>query len=227
MCSWDGALTGSDSESSQAEYRADLAARRVWRLTARPALCCQCGTTRSTTAHAARPGSADGDDRCIVIRKCETCAAKTPHAYLLTDGLIDADERQTYPALDDATEADLLELELAAARAAGIKVSDASSSGPILASVTQHLDDGEWAVFLDPDASSKRRRLGLQTALDAIKDARARKWFVAVPDPENKRPAVRFAVFADSPPDSWHHGPTTPPAGTMMDPDGHEPPAST
>ena len=52
MCSWDGTLIGSDNDGSYA-LRADLAARRVWRQPVRSALCCACGATRSTTAHAA------------------------------------------------------------------------------------------------------------------------------------------------------------------------------
>ena len=194
------------------------------RMTQRPALCCVCGTVRSTTAHARSLGLGDTRDRCLVTRKCDTCGTQTVHAYLLATGSADTDERQPYPALDDELEAELFHLEVDEARSAGVNVSDGSGSGPILASVTQHLDDGVWAVFLDPDASSRRRRLGLQIALRAIREARARTWYVAAPDPEHARPAVRFAVFADSPVELASRAGRAPDGSKIIDPDGSEPP---
>jgi hypothetical protein len=224
VCSWDGTPIEPEQQDYQAEYRAELAVRREQRLTKRPALCCVCGTIRLTSAHGGRLGNADGDDRCIVQRKCETCAIRTPHAYLLAHGTADCDEPHPYPDLDEATEAQLFELEVDEARAGGVKVSNATSSGPILVSVTQHLDDGEWAVFLDPEATARRRRFGLQTALRAIRDAKARKWFVVSPDPELDRPAVRFAVFADSQVEFSGARGSALASGTGVDPDGPEPP---
>ena len=188
-----------------ARYHADLASRQAWRLTQRPALCCECGTVRSTSANGAiRRGSAPKDaeadtSRCIVVRKCATCRTQTQHAYLLVNGRADFVEReQPYPILDEATEAHLLEVELSEARSDGIDVTDQPVSDRILVTVSQSLDDGAWTVQLNRGSASKRRRLGLRTALKAIRDARKQTWFVEVANPEHHMPAVRYAVFSET-----------------------------
>ena len=182
-------------------YRADLASRQAWRLTQRPALCCECGMVRSTTATGAlRRDVAGRPDqpvaaRCIVIRKCAACRTRTPHAYLLVNGRADHVElAQPYPTLDEATEAHLFEVERDEAESGGITVTD-QVSDRILVTVSQRLDDCVWTVHLNPDGASKRRRLGLRTAMRAIRDARDQTWFVEVADPVYDLPAVRFAVF--------------------------------
>jgi hypothetical protein len=213
MCSWDGRSTGAGEDEpedggSLDRYLMYVAERRAVRLAQRPALCCECGTARLTSAHGSRTTTPDGE-RCTVLRKCETCGVRTQHAYLLVPGRTDCAERdRPYPALDDATEEQLLELELDDARALGVLISDRSVSDRILVSVTQQLDDGVWAVCLDPETTARRRRLGLRTALEAIRDARKRRWYVVTPDADHARPAVRFAVFAEPDENSADHGDT-------------------
>jgi hypothetical protein len=217
MCSWDGTSIGPEHERSDAVRE---------EMTQRPALCCVCGTTRSTSARGAGL-DVEADDRCVVTRTCATCQARTPHAYLLLEGHADRNERERpYPMLDEATEAELFELEVGEARAEGIKVSDRPVANPILVSVMQYLDDGVWEVCLDPDASSRRRRLGLHTALAAIRNARARRWFVVVPDRGNLQRAVRFEVFGGALEDESVRPGSTLTRGTAVDPDGLEPPTS-
>ena len=200
-----GARGEPSAEDYLARYRADLANRQAWRVTQRPALCCECGTIRSTTANGAvrRPPADDTDDsepsRCIVVRKCLECRRKTPHAYLLVNGRADYVEReQPYPTLDEATETHLLEIELLEARTGGIRVTDQAVSERILVTVSQCLDDGTWTVQLNPSSAPKRLRRGLRTALKAIREAREQTWFVEVANPEHHTPAVRYAVFSET-----------------------------
>lgn len=171
------------------------------RLTQRPALCCECGTIRPTSAigSSTSVGRSDGEDASgtrIVMRRCATCRTQTQHAYLLVE---DRDDRPGPPPTptrsDQPAEAELLALETDAARRRGVKVLDRPVTDRLVA-VSQDLEDGTWAVSLDSRAPARRRRLGLRTALQVIDDEREHTWLVEPADPDQDQPATRFAIFA-------------------------------
>jgi hypothetical protein len=175
-------------------HRDWVAQSRATRLTQRPALCCDCGAIRLTTAHGAVVDVPDGH-RCLVTRKCDTCGTRTQHAYLMIDGKPDTDDRQPYPILDDATEASLLELEIEEARADGITVEELFIADQIAVNVTQYLDNGVWTILLNPQVDCKSRKLGLRAARAAIMQAGRHTWFVKPADPQGRCPPVRYALF--------------------------------
>ena len=89
----------------------------------------------------------------------------------------------------------MLALETDAARRLRVKVLDRPVSDRLV-TVSQDLEDGTWAVSLDPKATARRRRIGLRTALRAIREAREHTWHVEPADPDHDHPATRFAIFA-------------------------------
>lgn len=175
-------------------HRIWMGQARAARLTQRPALCCECGAVRLTSAHGAFVDVADGQ-RCLVRRKCDACVARTQHAYLMIDGELDGDDRQPYPVLDDATEARLLELEIDDARADGVNVEELFIADQIAVNVTQYLDNGVWTILLNPQVDFKSRKLGLRAARAVIMDAGKHTWFVKPADPQGRCPPVRYALF--------------------------------
>ncbi len=149
-------------------------ARRLNQLAPRHALCCVCGTVRLTCLNGGRVvGEVDGTDgespaagRCMIIRKCATCGSKTQHAYLTTDLTVDRLEKcRPYPSLDDDTERDLLELEVAELRAAGVEITDDESdrNAGMSAIVMQTLDDSMWHVVLCRSVPPRGLRDALRT----------------------------------------------------------------
>lgn len=136
------------------------------------------------------------DARCTIVRKCASGGTQTTHAYLRDGDARDyIERRQPYPVLDEVTESELLEVELDALRADGVRVTDHFISERITVAVSHYLDDGVWLIVLNPDAGPRRRRAGLHKAQSVIEAAADHRWLVEPPDPGHLEPWKRFVFL--------------------------------
>lgn len=191
-------------------------------MTAHPrlhALCCGCGTQRTTTTS----GSTHrGDDyhpavRCTVRRRCHTCGTQTVHAYLREDDGRDVAEQREYErtAMSRAQRDACLAIERDL-RALGVRVY--FNPDPDLepeAQLNRYLDDGVYTITVRGAFGPERRgtRLLLQHVWDRLWTVEHDGAWFAFPADETRPPMVarRWGfTTADRPEEYWapYEGPS-------------------